>query len=81
MEVQKFLELHDNPTAQNLAAFLNIPLQKLGEFLNMLSPDELNEIFGDVLPQDVREKILSSITTDERIKIEEKLQSSANSNL
>jgi hypothetical protein len=81
VEVQKFLELHDNATAQNLAAFLNIPLQKLGEFLNMLSPDELNEIFGDVLPQDVREKILSSITTDERIKIEEKLQSSANSNL
>jgi hypothetical protein len=76
VEVQKFLELHDRPTAENLAAFLNIPLQQLGKFLNMLSPDEIKEIFDQVLPEDARERILGSITTDERIKIEDKLQSS-----
>ena len=81
VEVQKFLELHDKPTAENLAAFLNIPLQKLGEFLNMLTPDELNEIFYKVLPEDAGNKILSSITADEQIKIKEKLQSIDNSNL
>jgi hypothetical protein len=81
VEVQKFLELHDKPTAENLAAFLNIPIQKLGEFLNMLTPDELTEIFYKVLPEDASNKILSSITADEQIKIKEKLQSSANSNL
>ncbi len=81
VEVQKFLELHDKPTAENLAAFLDIPLQKLGEFLNMLSTDELTDIFDKVLPKDAREKILNSITTDERIKIEERLRSSPNSNL
>jgi hypothetical protein len=75
------LTLQDNPIPENLAAFLNIPPQKLGEFLTMLTPDELYDIFEEVLAEGASVKILSSVTIDEWIKIEEKLQSSSTSNL
>ena len=73
------MTLQDNPTPENLAAFLNIPPQKLGEFLNMLTSDELHEIFENMLPKGAGEKILASVTMDEWIKIEEKIQSSPTS--
>jgi hypothetical protein len=75
IESEKFLTLQDNPTQENLAAFLNIPPQKLGEFLNMLSPDELNEVFEKILPEGARENILSGLNPTERVEIEKKLQS------
>jgi Mg/Co/Ni transporter MgtE len=69
------LTLQDNPTPENLAAFLNIPPQKLGEFLNMLTPDELNEVFEKILPKGARENILTGLNPTERVEIEKKLQS------
>ena len=54
-EKQVFLSLNTYPTPEKLAEFLDLPPEKLPEFLNMLTKDELIEMF-DMLPQDTLTK-------------------------
>ena len=64
-EKQVFLSLNTYPTPEKLAEFLDFPPEKLPEFLNMLTKDELSEMF-DMLPQDTLTKcteLLSILTS------------------
>jgi hypothetical protein len=63
-ERQVFLSLNTYPTPEKLAEFLDLPPEKLPEFLNMLTKDELSEMF-DMLPQDTLTSVLTSLNTNE----------------
>ncbi|MGE5662363.1 MAG: hypothetical protein ACM3X1_08980, partial [Ignavibacteriales bacterium] len=64
-EKQVFLSLNTHPTPEKLAEFLDLPPEKLPEFLNMLTKDELSEMF-DMLPQDTLTSVLTYLNTNER---------------
>jgi hypothetical protein len=68
-EKQVFLSLNTYPTPEKLAEFLDLPPEKLPEFLNMLTKDELSEMF-DMLPQDTLTSVLTSLNTNERNEAE-----------
>jgi hypothetical protein len=68
-EKQVFLSLNTYPTPEKLAEFLDLPPEKLPEFLNMLTEDELSEMF-DMLPQDTLTSVLTSLNTNERNEAE-----------
>ena len=75
-EKQVFLSLNTYPTPEKLAEFLDLPPEKLPEFLNMLTKDELIEMF-DMLPQDTLTSVLSSLSINERNRIETDLGGTA----
>ena len=68
-EKQVFLSLNAYPTPEKLAEFLDLPPEKLPEFLNMLTKDELSEMF-DMLPQDTLTSVLTSLNTNVRNEAE-----------
>jgi flagellar motor switch protein FliG len=68
-EKQIFMSLSSEPTPEKVAEFLNLPPQKLGEFLSMLTPEELTEIL-DMLPPGSQNSILNNLSEIERNRIE-----------
>jgi hypothetical protein len=68
-EKQIFLSLNTEPTPEKLAEFLDLPPEKLPEFLNMLTNDELSEMF-DMLPQHTLTSVLTSLSINEQGRIE-----------
>ena len=68
-EKQVFLSLNNDPTPEKFAEFLDLPPEKLPEFLNMLTKDELIEMF-DMLPQDTLTSVLTSLSINEQDRIE-----------
>jgi Mg/Co/Ni transporter MgtE len=68
-EKQIFLSLNTDPTPEKLAEFLDLPPEKLPEFLNMLTKDELSEMFN-MLPQHTLTSVLTSLSINEQARIE-----------
>ena len=72
-EKQVFLSLNTYPTPEKLAEFLDFPPEKLPEFLNMLTKDELSEMF-DMLPQHTLTKCTAtSLNINEQGRIEARI--------
>jgi hypothetical protein len=67
-EKQVFLSLNTDPTPEKLAEFLDLPPEKLPEFLNMLTKDELSEMF-DMLPQHTLTSVLTSLSVTRKAEL------------
>jgi DNA-directed RNA polymerase specialized sigma subunit len=68
-EKQIFISLNSEPTPEKVAEFLNIPPQKLREFLSMLTQEELTEIL-DMLPPASQNSILNNLSEKQRGQIQ-----------